>query len=90
MELVAQLSCAICGVFPVEVHHCICARYGQGRASDFDTIPLCPMHHRNGMLAIHSGKESWVKRYGTDTSYLRQVADMLFARFGYLSPHLPK
>ena len=86
MSLVAELGCAVCGARPVEVHHVICGRFSGTRASDFDTIPLCLQHHRHGMLAIHSGKESWVKRYGTDTDFLPIVAQKLLQRFGYVAP----
>ena len=73
MAKVARLPCVICGARPVEVHHVICGRYGQRRASDFDTIPLCVEHHRIGPDAIHNGKASWVERWGPDTDYLPAV-----------------
>lgn len=77
MARVAQLPCVICGAWPVEVHHVICGRYSQRKASDMETIPLCVAHHRIGPEAIHAGKRSWVERFGEDVSYMSVVAEML-------------
>ena len=76
MARVAALPCVICGYWPVEVHHCISGRYGQRKASDFHTIPLCLNHHR-GMEGIHASKAAWEALNGLDTDYLPVVADML-------------
>ena len=77
MARVAQLPCVICGIRPVEVHHCICDRFSGKKASDFDTIPLCPACHRTGPQAIHNGKASWVRRNGKDYDYLGVVKKLL-------------
>jgi hypothetical protein len=69
MGLVAQLRCVICGVHPVELHHCAHGRYSQSRASDFDVIPLCPKHHR--FRTDHG--ETWATLYGFDVDYLAGV-----------------
>lgn len=78
MARVAELPCVICGKpGPSEVHHCICGRYGQRRASDRETIPLCIWCHRFGLEAIHSDKAGWIARNGNDFEFLPVVADML-------------
>lgn len=78
MRRVAQLPCICCGrPGPNEVHHVISGRFGQRRSSDFETIPLCPAHHRLGPLAIHSSKRAWESEWGMDFDYLPLVADML-------------
>lgn len=77
MARVAQLCCVICHRKPVEVHHVFHGRYSQRRASDFETIPLCPQHHREGPDAIHQDKAGWRDRYGADFEFLAVVADML-------------
>lgn len=77
MAKVAQLRCVTCGDWPVEIHHVICGRFGQHKASDMDVIPLCPCCHRTGPLAIHRGKETWVQAYGPDYGYLPVVAALL-------------
>lgn len=64
MGKVAALPCAICGAHGVHVHH---IRTGIGigrRASDFDTIPLCPEHHQ-GTEGIHGmGRKAWERHHG--------------------------
>lgn len=53
MSNVADLGCLICGS-PAELHH---VREGQGmaqRASNYLVVPLCPVHHRDQQLGIHS------------------------------------
>lgn len=77
MARVAQLPCVICGRRPVQVHHVFHGRYGQRKATDFETIPLCPEHHQVGPYAIHNDKAGWLDRWGADHSYLAVVADAL-------------
>lgn len=69
MAKVASLPCVICGYWPVQVHHVICGRFSQRKASDLDTIPLCKPCHDE----LHAGKDSWVAKNGYDTDYLHQV-----------------
>ena len=77
MARVAQLPCIICGSRPVEVHHCISGRYGQRRASDFEVLPLCVFHHREGPFSIHQNKHLWEATNGFDSDFLPVVANML-------------
>lgn len=75
MDMVAQLPCVICGSRPVVVHHCIHDRHSQSRATDFDTIPLCPHHHdAHYLTGLHHAPETWRAMHGPDHSYLRHVA----------------
>jgi hypothetical protein len=74
MAKIAGLGCCICGEL-AEVHH-ITSGVGMGqRASHFDTIPLCPRHHRTGghRVAIHAGKKSWEERFGSELSWLEKI-----------------
>ena len=81
MDRVSALPCVICQRHgPSEVHHVICGRYGQRKASDFEVIPLCPSCHRLGPLAIHNGKESWVERNGPDYGFIPVVRALLDQR----------
>ena len=67
LQRVADLGCIVCrNVYfrktAAEIHH---IRAGQGmaqRASHFETIPLCPRHHRTGGygVAIHAGQAARV------------------------------
>lgn len=75
MAAVARLPCVVCGKpGPSEVHHCISGRFGQAKASDFETIPLCAECHRIGPYAIHNGKASWEEANGPDHGFLPIVA----------------
>ena len=76
MARVATLPCVICGARPVEVHHCISGRYGQRRAGDRDTIPLCYWHHR-GTGGIHTSKRAWEAMHGPDTGYISATRALL-------------
>jgi hypothetical protein len=76
MAQVARLPCVICGASPVQVHHVICGRFGSRKASDFDTIPLCPACHLDPD-GIHANKAAWVARHGDDRDYLPAVAAMV-------------
>ena len=70
MARVAALPCAVCGKpGPSSVHHAICGRYSQRKASDFDTVPLCWDCHQ-GPNGIHASKRDWVERHGPDTDYI--------------------
>jgi hypothetical protein len=77
INAVANLSCALCGDRPVEVHH---IREGQGmsqRASHYLTIPLCHRCHRqeNG---IH-GDRTLLRIYKkTELDLLAETIERLF------------
>lgn len=77
MGKVAALGCVICQG-PAEVHHIKTGQSGI-RASNYDTIPLCPTHHRNGGhgVAIHAGIQTWQKRYGQELDHLQKVRETL-------------
>ena len=71
MSKVAEMGCLICQM-PAEVHHI----GGQGvRASSYETIPLCPLHHRHGPIgvAVHSGRKSWEANFDTERNFVNYV-----------------
>lgn len=89
MSKVAALGCIVCrnkgyGNTPPELHH---ARYEQGmaqRASNYDVIPLCPTHHRDGKVVngnmeygIHSDPKDFVENYGSELELLEKVRELL-------------
>lgn len=45
------------------------------RASHFDAIPLCAMHHRTGGygVAIHAGQKTWKAKFGKQHDLLDEV-----------------
>ena len=88
---VASMGCVVCrnsgwGESPAEIHH---IRNGQGmsqRASNYETIPLCPAHHRTGGygIAIHAGQEEWEGAWGTERQLLEQTIDDVRAHIGQI------
>lgn len=66
----------------IEVHHIT----GHGKSqneknSDFETLPLCQAHHRQGNhgIALHAGVETWEANYGTQAYHL-QVTRLVLAQ----------
>ena len=84
LDAVAGLGCIVCYNMghpdtPACIHH---IRAGQGmsqRASNYETIPLCPTHHQHGGfgVAIHAGQKTWEGIHGTEAELLEQVRGML-------------
>ena len=84
LDAVASLGCVVCrnlgyGATPAHVHH---IRTGKGmgqRASNYETIPLCPTHHQQGGhgVAIHAGQKTWEAIHGTELELLKQVQEEL-------------
>lgn len=90
MGVVAGLCCIVCrnlgyGESPAEVHHVRFLAGGGQRAGHRDTIPLCPLHHREGGygIAFHAGPAEFQRRYGTEAELLeqtrRETAHRIFA-----------
>lgn len=81
MGRVAALGCIVCrklrlGATPAEVHH-IREGTGKGRASHYETLPLCYLHHR-GADGIHTiGTKAWHRRYGSERELLVEVLQLL-------------
>jgi hypothetical protein len=82
LNRVAGLGCIICSRLgypdsPAEIHH-IRAGTGMGRrASDYDTLPLCPEHHR-GKTGVHGlGTKGFVKHWGVSEHELLADVKML-------------
>jgi hypothetical protein len=78
LNRVAELGCLICHQ-PAEIHH---LRTGMGmsqRNSNFNVIPLCPLHHRTGGYgtAIHAGIKAFEKNFGTESQLLERVNKLL-------------
>lgn len=82
---VAALGCVVCrneglGASPASAHHINCKTMGR-KASDFETIPLCPNHHQNadgtpkfyGHIAVHRSLKDFEARYGTERELLKQT-----------------
>jgi hypothetical protein len=78
IERVVALGCVVCRM-PAEYHHILKGKGMGKKASHFDGIPLCDLHHRNGGhgVAIHSGVKTWEANFGTEHEHLERVRAML-------------
>lgn len=83
MSRVADLGCILCkhlglGETPAELHH---PRTGTGaglRASHFDVLPLCPIHHRGNQGLHGMGRKAFERYYGiTELELLEKVKECL-------------
>lgn len=80
LSRVANLGCIVCSNLgyedsPAEIHHVLTGCGTGQRASNYDTIPLCPIHHRHGGngTAIHAGQKSFERNFGSEVDLLLQV-----------------
>ncbi len=66
MGKIAGMPCAICGTWPVVVHHIRQTQGAAQRAQDTLTLPLCESHH-TGPQGIHGlGQKGFYMRYKRD------------------------
>ena len=79
MGAVAAMGCIVCrnlglGASPAEVHHIGNGTLGK-KASNFETIGLCPIHHRHGGhgVAVHAGRKAFEANFGTERELLEQT-----------------
>jgi hypothetical protein len=80
-----DLGCIVClneerGYSPPDIHHI--HKNGNRRVDDFHTIPLCPLHHRDGnntpeYVSRHPWKKEFEKRYGSEWDLFKQVQDLI-------------
>ena len=77
LNRVAELGCIICGA-PAEIHHIGNGTMGK-KASNFEVIPLCHVHHRTGGLgvAVHAGRRTWEANHGTERELLEKTRQMI-------------
>lgn len=78
MGRVAQLTCGLCGVHGVEVHHIRAGQGGGQRAGHFLTVPLCPSCHR-GPQGVHGDKTMLRIRKWTELDLLADTLSRLAA-----------
>jgi hypothetical protein len=84
LSKVANLGCIICTRLgfagtPAEIHHVRGLGLGMGvRSSHYDTLPLCPEHHRGNTGYHGMGRKAFERQYDvTETQLLEQVKEML-------------
>lgn len=79
MGRVADLGCILCrynGIHgsPAEVHHLRTGTGAGNRASHFDTIGLCALHHRLSNEALHvMGRKAFERHHGVSEVELLQI-----------------
>ena len=86
LNKVAALGCIACYVqgtpgTSAEIHH---PRAGTGmgrRASHYDAIGLCPMHHRGtaglSVPSIHGSKNAFIEAFGTEAELLELTKTLI-------------
>lgn len=84
MGRIAALPCCISDhncAGHIEVHHITGGKSQNQKNSDFETLPLCQAHHKNGNhgIALHAGVETWEATYGTQAYHL-QVTRIVLAK----------
>lgn len=83
LSKVADSGCIVCrNAFGLrsqaEIHHIGNGTMGK-RASNFETIPLCPIHHRLGGVgvAVHAGRKSFESNFGSERELLAQTLEII-------------
>jgi len=84
MDAVRELGCICCrldlGVFsPAAIHHVLDTGRRKGH---FYVLPLCGLHHQGGndnemYTSRHPFLDRFERRYGTEESLLKKVAELL-------------
>jgi len=85
LSKVAALGCVVCknNGFDVEGVQCEIHHIGNGamgkRASNYEVIGLCHIHHRTGGngVAVHAGRKTWEDNFGTEQELLSQTLEAL-------------
>ena len=75
MNKIADFGCIICYKMgfpksPCELHHIKDKRGMSKKASNYEVIGLCPLHHRNGKESYHYSPKEFTKKWGTQKELL--------------------
>lgn len=79
---VASLGCIVCRMAGLEtaaeIHHIGNGTMGK-KASNYEAIGLCHIHHRTGGhgVAVHAGRQTWEANFGTEKELLEKVLEMI-------------
>lgn len=86
LDRLSRMGCIVCrrqlmtdDLPRAEIHHPRFLAGGSQKASHWDAIPLCPIHHRTGgyRTALHAGQEAWEAKFGTERELLAAVRGLL-------------
>lgn len=72
LETIKNMNCLACEKIgyettPCDAHHIHGYHGFCGKASDFETLPLCKIHHQNGARGVayhNTAKDDWEKEFG--------------------------
>ena len=74
------IACRLNGIddSQAEAHHIGNGTMGK-KASNFEVIALCPIHHRSGGhgVAVHAGRKAFEAVFGTEQELLEMTINML-------------
>jgi len=83
LSRVAEIGCIVCRNLgfeetPAQIHH-IRSGVGMGqRASHFEVIPLCFVHHSaQSDYGYHHSPATWQQQHGSEKELLQQVMEMV-------------
>lgn len=84
LSKVADLGCIICrknGYYgtPAEIHH-IKKGVMSKRSTHYETIPLCPYHHRTSNEAYHHDPKGFTEKWGTQEQLLKETNIMIYGK----------
>ena len=82
LRKVAELCCIVCrkmGYYdsPAEIHH-IKKGIMSKRSTHYETIPLCPYHHRTSKESYHQNPKEFTEKWGTQEELLDETLRMIY------------
>ena len=77
---VRTLPSAVTGLLGCQAHHRIGGRLSQRKTSDFETMPLTPLEHRQ----LHAGMEDFERLYGKTEAEMVKATLLEAIRLGVL------
>jgi len=84
LRKVADLCCIVCRKMgyndtPAEIHHIKQGRMSK-RSTHYETIPLCPYHHRTSNEAYHYNSKKFTQKWGTQQELLEETLIMIYGK----------
>ena len=82
LKKVAEIGCVACRILgyyntPAEIPHIKGKNMMGKKSSHFETIPLCPYHHRTSNESYHHSPKSFTEKFGTQEYLLEYTREIL-------------